>query len=115
MGGRQIDDFEKINRLCHSLAEFAHAGCANGSPGTSQNQEQFPGSLPIGTFARICQVTRNLPVIRPSSDGKLHHIWHAIGDRPGIHEESHITQLPELAQGRGFILASRFTVGALLR
>ncbi len=55
MKGRQIDGFEKINRPCHSLADFAHAGCANGSPGTSQNQEQLQGSSPIGTFARIYQ------------------------------------------------------------
>jgi hypothetical protein len=56
MAGRQIDGFEKINRLCHSLADFAHAGWANGSPGTCQNQEQLRGSWPIGTFLRIYQV-----------------------------------------------------------
>jgi hypothetical protein len=42
--------------------------------------------------------------------------WHAaVDDRPGGRAESHITQLPELAQGRRFILAFRLTVGALLR
>jgi hypothetical protein len=57
MAGRQIDGFEKINWLCHSLADFAHAGWANGSPGTCQNQEQLGGSWPIGTFARVYEVT----------------------------------------------------------
>src|SRR5438132_11890782 len=57
MPGRQIDGFEKINRLCHSPADFADASCANGSPGTCQNQEQLRGGSPIGTFARIYQVT----------------------------------------------------------
>ena len=38
----------------------------------------------------------------------------AVVHSPGPHDESHITQLPELAQGRGFIFqASRLTVGAL--
>jgi len=31
------------------------------------------------------------------------------------YRKSHLSQFPELAQGRGFILASRLTTGALFR
>jgi hypothetical protein len=50
---RQIDRFEKINRLCHSLVDFANVVWGDGSSGACQNQAKLQGCSLITTFWKI--------------------------------------------------------------